>query len=236
MSAFNWTQLIPFVGHKYEIVATAAIGSAVLCTAGLYARVKLGSGEKAVIPTGKFSVRGIFEVLTEFIANLAEMIIGPHGKDYVPVFASIFTFVLFTNLVGVLPGMTPATENINTTLALGVFSFVAYNFFGVKENGKHHVLHLFGPKLPIYLVFVNILMFPIEVISNLLRPLTLGLRLANVLTGDHKVLGVFLDIAPWLVPIPFYALGLFVCFMQAFVFTLLSMVYVSMAIAHEEEH
>lgn len=236
MSAFNWTQLIPGVGHEYEIVATLGIASTAIIAAGLVARAQLGHGEQAVTPIDKFSFRGIFEIVTELIANLAEMVIGKHGLPYVPAFAALFTFILFNNLVGIIPGMTPATENFNTTFAIGLFSFVVYNFYGLKENGKHHIMHLFGPKLPVYLIFVNLLMFPIEIISNALRPLTLGLRLSNVLTGDHTVLGVILNMAPVIVPIVFYILGLFVCFIQAFVFTLLSMVYVAMATAHEEEH
>jgi F-type H+-transporting ATPase subunit a len=108
---FNWTQLIPGVGHHYTHVATLAIVSFVLILIGVYARVSLGAGETAVIPTSKFSVRGIFEFFTEYIGGLAEQVIGHHGRAFAPYFAAIFTYILFNNLVGIIPGMTPATEN-----------------------------------------------------------------------------------------------------------------------------
>lgn len=226
--SFNWTQMIPGVGHEYVHVATAAVATAGLIVAASVARASLGKGEAAVVPAGKFSVRGIFELLTEFMMDLTDKVIGHHGRKYTPLFASIFTFVLFNNLIGVIPGMTPATENINTTFAIGIFSFLVYNFFGFKEVGIGYLKHFVGP---VWWLFP--LMIPIEIFSNALRPLTLGLRLANVLTGDHTVLSVFLDLVPIGVPVIFYGLGLFVAFIQAFVLTLLSMVYVALATAHD---
>lgn len=226
--SFNWTQLIPGVGHEYAHVATAAIATGTLLVAGVAAKVSLGKGDAAVVPASKFSLRGIFELITEFIISLSDSIIGHHGRKFVPMFASIFTFVLFNNLMGVIPGMTPATENINTTIAIGLFSFIIYNFFGVKENGMAYFKHFLGP-----ILWLAPLMLPVELISHALRPVTLGLRLANVLTGDHMVLGIFLDLLPAPFQIPFYVLGMFVAFMQAFVLTLLSMVYVAMATAHD---
>jgi F-type H+-transporting ATPase subunit a len=150
------------------------------------------------------------------------------GRDFIPLFASVFVFVLINNLVGVLPGMEPATENINTTLAMGVFIFLYYNFHGLKSNGFAYMKHFLGPVL-----WLGPLILVIEVISHLVRPMSLGLRLANVMRGDHTVVGIFLDLIPIGLPIPFYLLGIFVCFVQAFVFTLLSMVYVAMATAHD---
>lgn len=99
---------------------------------------------------------------------------------------------------------------------------------GIKENGWGYLKHFMGP-----IILLAPLMLVIEVISHVVRPISLGLRLANVMKGDHTVLGIFLDLVPLFLPILFYILGIFVCFVQAFVFTLLSMVYVSMAIAHD---
>lgn len=227
MSA-SLTSLIPGVGAEYAHVATfgiAALGSIFL---GLAARVQLGRGEAAIAPASKFSLRGLFEMLTEFIQGLSDMVIGEHGRGFVPLFASIFFFVLLNNLVGVIPGMTPATENLNTTVGMGAIIFIYYNIMGFKENGVGYLKHFMGP-----ILWLAPLMVVIELISHLVRPISLGLRLANVMKGDHTVLGIFLDLVPVLLPIPFYILGIFVCFVQAFVFTLLSMVYVSMAVAHD---
>ncbi len=225
---FNWTQLIPGVGHHYTHVATLLIASLLIMSLGVRAVFALGKGDASVVPTNKLSVRGIFEVFTEYIGGLANQIIGHHGRAFAPYFASIFTFILFNNLIGLIPGMTPATENFNTTIAFGVFSFLAYNVIGIKQGGIGYLKHFLGPVL-----WLAPLMLIIEIISHVIRPLTLGLRLANVMTGDHTVLNVFLGLFPVGPAIPFYAMGLLVCTIQAFVFTLLSMVYVALATAHD---
>lgn len=226
--SFNWTQLIPGVGHEHAHVATLAITSVACMGIGLVAKAQLGHGEKAIVPAGKFSIRGLFELNTEFITKLCDSVIGKHGRTFAPFFSAIFFFILVNNLVGLIPGMTPATENLNTTIAFGIFSFLTYNFLGLKENGMSYLAHFAGPVL-----WLAPLMIIIELVSHCIRPLTLGLRLANVMTGDHTVLSVFLDLVPLGVPIPFYLMGLLVCFIQAFVFTLLSMVYVALATAHD---
>ncbi|AZZ35259.1 ATP synthase F0 subunit A [Bdellovibrio sp. qaytius] len=225
---FNWTQLIPGVGHHYAHVATLILATVLTILLGLVARVSLGTGEAAVIPTDKFSVRGVFEFLTEYLYNLASQVIGVHGRDFAPYFAAIFTFILINNFLGLIPGMTPATDNFNTTFAFGVFSFLAYNVVGIKNGGLGYLKHFLGPVMAL-----APLMLIIELISHFIRPLTLGLRLANVMTGDHAVLTVFLNLFPIGPAIPFYLMGMLVCVIQAFVFTLLSMVYVALATAHD---
>lgn len=226
--AFTLTSLIPGVGYEYENVATSGIVTVGLIFVALIARKALGTGDEAALPADRFSIRGIFEMITEFIAGLCEMVIGEHGRDYVPMFAAIFTYVLVNNWVGVIPGMAPATEDFNMTLSMGIAVFVTYNLFGIKEHGVAYLKHFLGPVL-----WLGPLMLVIELISHIVRPLSLGLRLANVLHGDHTVVGMFLDLVPIVLPIPFYMLGMFVGVIQAFVFTLLSMVYVAMATAHD---
>lgn len=225
---FNWMQLIPGVGHHYTHVATLLLTTALTVILGLIARATLSTGEQAVIPTGKVSVRGFFEMLTDYISTLSTQVIGHHGRDFAPYFAAIFTFILINNFIGLIPGMTPATDNFNTTFAFGVFSFLAYNVVGIKNGGMGYLKHFLGPVL-----WLAPLMLIIEIISHFIRPLTLGLRLANVMTGDHAVLTVFLNLFPVGPAIPFYLMGMLVCTIQAFVFTLLSMVYVALATASD---
>jgi len=220
--------LIPGVGHDYAHVATFGIAAVFAIGLGFFAKSQLGQGEEAIAPAKRFSARALLELLIEFIQSLSDMVIGEQGRSYIPLFASIFFFVLINNLIGVIPGITPATENLNTTLAMGLIIFLFYNYQGLKENGVGYLKHFMGP-----ILLLAPLMIVIELISHLVRPISLGLRLANVMRGDHTVLGIFLDLVPVLLPIPFYILGIFVCFVQAFVFTLLSMVYVSLAIAHD---
>lgn len=226
--AFNFTSLIPHVGHEYAHVATLGIVTGGLAVTAFAAKKALGKGEAAVVPADRLSIKGIFELLTEFIVGLVDMVIGEHGRKYVPMFAAIFTFVLVNNLVGTLPGMTPATENLNTTLGMGILMFLTYNIMGIKENGLGYLKHFLGP-----VWYLAPMMIIIELISHVFRPISLGLRLSNVLKGDHTVVGIFLELFPIGLPIPFYVLGMFVAFVQATVFTLLSMVYIALATSHD---
>lgn len=226
--SFNWFQLVPGIGHHYDHVATLAATAVASVVLGAIARSQLKTGEQSTIPADKFSVRGIFEVTTDMIGNLAHQVIGHGYKPYVPFFSAMFFFILLNNLVGILPGMTPATENLNTTFAFGIFSFLTYNYIGIKKGGLHYLAHFWGP-----IWWLGPLMLIIELISHMIRPLTLGMRMANVLTGDHTAIMVILDLAPFLAPIPLYVLSLLVSSIQAFVFTLLSMVYVSLATASD---
>ena len=230
---FNWTELIPGVGHNTHI-ATSAIVATGIVALSVVARASLGKGDKAFKPAAKLSIRGFFEVITEIVVGMAEMVIGEGGRKYVPMYAAIFLYILFNNLIGLLPGMSSPTDNINTTFAIGIFSYVAYNYYGIKEQGfVNYMKHFMGP-----ILVMAPMIFVIEMISHAIRPFSLGLRLRSNMMGDHTVLGIFLDMSPpWLpMPLPFYVMGLFVCVLQAFVFVLLSMVYISMATAHEEHH
>lgn len=224
--------MISGVDHHNTHIATAAIVTGGLVLLSLAGRAALGTGEKAIVPAGKVSLKGIFESLTEFIVDLTETVIGKGNESYSPLFASIFTFILVNNLVGLLPGMTPATDNVNTTFAVGIFSFLVYNIIGIRKKGWSYYQDFTG-HLPLSFIWLWPLMIVIEILSHFFRPVSLGLRLAGNMTGDHAVLGVFLEILPapavYFVPIVFYTLGLLVCFIQAFVFTLLSMTYVMMA-------
>jgi F-type H+-transporting ATPase subunit a len=225
-------QLLPGVTHDNVHVATSVAVGTLLVVGAVAGRVALGSGEQAVAPAAKFSLKGIFELILEFVVGLSDMVIGEEGRKFVPMFAAVFLFIWVNNLAGLIPGMTPATDNINTTLALGICSFLTYNYYGFKEHGFAYGKHFLGP-----LWLLIPLMLPIELIGHLVRPLTLGLRLYGNVLADHSVLSVFIDMFNnlWFIPVPaiFYGMGIFVASMQAFVFMMLSMIYVSMAIAHD---
>lgn len=229
---FNWLQLVPGVSHDNIHVATALATSGVLVVGAFAGRMALGSGEKAVAPASKFSFKGILETIMEFIVGLTDMVVGEEGRPFIPMFAAVFFYVWINNLVGVLPGMTPATDNINTTLALGIFAFLSYNYYGFKEHGIAYLKQFLGPML-----LLAPLMVVIELIGHAVRPLTLGLRLYGNIMADHTVLSVFVEMFEknWFIPVPaiFYGMGIFVASMQAFVFTMLMMIYVSMAISHD---
>lgn len=224
---FNWLQYFVGFDHHMTHVYTAVAVTCLIFVVGIYARVRLGAGEVAIVPASKFSVRGFFELVTETWYDLAKQIIGEDGHHYVPLAASIFTFVFFNNMIGLIPGMTSASDNMNTSFAIGIFAFLYYNFIGLKVDGLHYFKQFLGP-----VWWLMPLILPIEILSHAFRPLTLGLRLANNITADHTVLGVFHELVPIGVPIPFYAMGVVVSLLQAFVFALLTLVYVMLAKSH----
>ena len=123
-----------------------------------------------------------------YLAGMAESVIGPHGMKYFPVVATFACLVLVSNLMGQFPLFMSPTASVNVTFALGISSFVYYNYAGISENGLiAHLKHLAGPKLPWFMFIVTVLIFGIELISNLIRPLTLGVRLFANMYSDEQV-------------------------------------------------
>lgn len=239
---FSWFDLVPFLSKHPNHILTASFGTILIAIISLIAKAAAGKPEEALVPHHKISIRGFFEVVVEGISGLVESVMGPHNEKLIPLIGSSFLFVLINNVVGLFPGFNSSTQNINTALACGIFIFFFYNFMGVKASGAKYFTHFFGPQLGItnkalnviiFIVFNAMFMLPIELISHVVRPMSMGLRLSGNMTGDHTVLGIFLNLVPIGVPMVFYLLGMFVCFVQAFVFTLLSMVYISLATAHD---
>jgi F-type H+-transporting ATPase subunit a len=226
--AFTWAQLIPEIGEHYAHVVTAGTIGVAAIASGFIARKQLGHGEVAIAPSGNFSIRGLLELLTEFIDKNAKLVLGDQGKKFTPLFAGIFLIVYVNNMAGFIPGVTPASEDLNFSLAMAVCVFLGYNYFGFKEHGIAYLKQLCGPML-----VLAPLMIPIEIISHIARPISMSLRLGFVMKGDHIALGVFQDLIPLFIPILIMILGLIVCFVQAFVLTLLAMVYVSLATSHD---
>lgn len=235
-SGYTFISHLEHALHVPQHVITFALVGLLFVVFGMLYRAKLSGTKNATVPDKGITFRNIFEALGQFIYNLARNIMGEEeAKKYYTVIMLLFTFVFANNLIGLIPGFLPPTDNFNTTLALGVFVFLYYNFQGIRAQGLvGHIKHFMGP-----VWYLAVLIFPIELISHTVRPLSLGLRLKGNMEGDHLVLSIFSGLIPYIVPIPFYVIGLFVCFMQAFVFTLLTMVYISLATAHhdhDEEH
>ncbi len=232
---FTWLSGISHKLHIAEHVVTFVVVSLIILLAGIVYRMKTGSVDSAVVPDKGFTFRNVFEFIGEFIYNLAKSIMGEtEAKKYYTVLIMFFIVIFFNNLAGLVPGVLPATSNFNTTFGMGLFVFAYYNYQGIKVQGiVKHVKHLMGP-----VWYLAPLIFIIELISHAVRPISLGLRLKGNMEGDHLVLSIFSELIPYIIPIPFYMLGVFVCFMQAFVFTLLTMVYISLATeTHDhEEH
>lgn len=225
---FSWVQQIPGLKLLEAHTATALIVMIGILVFAVRARQQLAMATDTIVPDEGFSARNIGEVLTEFITNLSESVIGHDGPKYVPLFGSLFIFILASNLVGLIPGFTPPTDNFNVTLALGVVAFVAYNFYGLQAHGVAYLKQFMGP-----LLLLAPLMIVVELFSHLFRPASLAIRLYGNMFADHLLLGIFTDLTKVLIPVIFYLLGTFVSLVQALVFTLLTMVYVGLAISHD---
>ena len=213
-----------------EHVLTLILVGLVLSIGGLVYRSKIVRVPNVVLLDQGITFRNICELYGSFIYKQCKQIMGEEeaGK-YFPFISTLFIVILFCNLIGLVPGFLPPTQHLSTTLGLGVFSFVYYNMKGVKEQGLvNYLKHFAGP-----LWYMALLIFPIEIISNLVRPFSLALRLKNNMMGDHLVLAEFSNLLPALVPIVFMVLGILVSFIQAYVFTVLTMVYISLATHHD---
>ncbi len=230
---FTWLSLIPGAEHMPQHVLMALIIATLLLITTAIARFQLmqvvRSPGGGLIPEPKLTYRNFFEVIAESLFKLTENVIGHHDAPiYFPIIGTLFVFIFFSNLIGLVPGFLPPTDNLNTTLALGSFVFVYYNFAGFRAHGLAYLKHFLGPVL-----WLAPLLLIIEVASHVFRPISLALRLRGNINGDHVVLSVFSSLVPYLLPVVFYGLGVFVAFVQAFVFCLMTMVYISLSTSHD---
>ena len=257
-----WTLLHNEFLDENPHVAAGAVGALILILASIVYRIvapKLTAetgNDRDFVPPANFGIRNIFDLVGEFVQNTAKDIIGSHYHKYLPLLIFIFSWTLLNNLLGMLPGLGSATDNLNTTIAMGICVFIYYNFQGFKSHGFKYLEHYTGHLHGVMLFALGWLMLPIELISNAARPITLGIRLRSNIYGDHTIYGVFTELfgklgemltehfgvvgkgAGFLIsslgPVPIVLLGILVCVIQAFVFTLLTTIYVGMATAHEE--
>jgi len=175
------------------------------------------------------------EVSVLAVRGMLEDIIGHHGLKYFPVVMTFAVLILVSNLMGLFPLFMSPTSATSVTFALGLGSFLYYNYIGISENGIiTHLKHLAGP-----IWWIAPLIFPIELISNLIRPFSLGIRLFGNLFADEKVLETLAGLAPpatWFAPILLMPLSVFVALIQTFVFILLSQLYLSEVSHAPHEH
>lgn len=191
-------------------------------------------GDAMLVPSKKLNLSTVADLLVEGLYGLVESVLGHHGREHFSFIAAIFLFVWFSNLLGILPLSASPSGNVNTTFALGIISFIYYNVMGIRSHGavgyaKHFLMGMKG-----LLVLVGLLVAAAELLSHLVRPLTLGLRLFVNLHVDHELVGAFAALSPWLLPVPLLLFGVVVCTIQAFLFAILNTVYVQMATEHEE--
>ena len=250
---FTWFNLMP-AGLQHSIgdhTFFAIVAGLLLILFAVAARGALAKAQDPVVPAGELGSRNIAELLVQLVVAQSDQIIGKAGRKYVPFFGTFFFFILLSNLLGLVPGFAPPTGNLNTTAGLAICSFIGYNVIGVREQGVSYFKHFIGPMttLPGKSFLAKVAFLPLlllsgafflilELFSHGFRPVSLSLRLFGNMMGDHEVIGAFIGLTKVIIPVAFYLMGTLVSVIQAFVFMLLSMIYVALAISHghDEEH
>jgi len=214
--------------QSFEPITASAIMMLIVIVFALAVRGRL-SGEGAVVPGERLTLVTFAEAFLEYFYDLAKSVMdAERAKKYFPLIGSAAIFVFFSNLLALIPGMPVATSNLNVTMGTALVVFLLFNYYGIKEQGIGYVLHLFGPAW--YLAW---LIFPVECISLIVRPITLAVRLMLNMAVDHLILSIFLGLVAALVPLPVMVLGVLVIGVQTLVFTLLTCIYIGLATEHE---
>lgn len=228
--------------HTDWIYVSAIAAAGLLILAGLSVRRAVAGESGGVMPEEGMSLRNVIEVVIEALGDLGEGTIGEDWRRYFPVVGTIFFFVLVSNFMSLVPGLLGSTSDANVTFAWAILSFVVYNFVGIKQHGWKYIYQFMGPALANMEIggkhyHVRVLapfFLPLELLLHVARILTLGIRLLANMFADHKVVVIFLGMVPFAIPAIFMGLGMLVSFLQAFVFALLTMIYIGQAL--EEPH
>lgn len=215
--------------HAYEPFLAALVIFAVILLFAFITRAQIKQLDHAVVPERRLTIRTLVEYIVEvFYGAMKEMMGTKRAKRYLPLIGTCALFVFFSNIATLVPGFTPPTSNWSITFGCALVVFVAYHYYGFKENGIGYLKHFMGP-----ILVLAPLLFVIEIVSHFIRPVTLSIRLMLNMAVDHLVLGIVLALIPLVVPIPLMVLGTLVAVVQTFVFCLLASIYISMATEHE---
>jgi F-type H+-transporting ATPase subunit a len=229
-----------FVGKKpatwqsFEPIAVSLLVALLIIVMGIAVRAKLSRVEEAVVPDDRLTLRTFMEVFLGYFYDLAKGIMGPdRAKKYFPLVAASAVFVFCANVMALIPGAPVATSTLSITLGSALVVFILFNLYGLATNGFSYIKHLAGP-----VWYLAPLVFPIELISLLVRPVTLALRLMLNMAVDHLLLSIFIGFLPLFLPLPLMVLGCLVIVVQTLVFAMLTAIYIGLATephAHEHE-
>jgi F-type H+-transporting ATPase subunit a len=236
MSAFGKTFIgnQPVNPHEAEPLVASIAVMILLVVLALLARPALVES-KAAIPDSKLTLRTFFEVWIGYWYGLMKDMMGPRrAKLYFPLVGSLSLFIIFGNVLGLIPGFTPPTSSWNVTMGCALIVFVMFNYYGIRANGLGYFKHLFGPWLGWAGLPINILLFVIESFSLLIRPLTLSIRLMLNMAVDHLLVTISLALIALFLPVPVLILSTLVCIVQVLVFCILTSIYIALATEHEE--
>jgi F-type H+-transporting ATPase subunit a len=228
--------------HIPWVLQAALLATLLVLLTGLLLRRQITAASGGVVPDEGVTLRNVVEVLVDGLASLAQDVMGEHWRRYFPLVGTIFVFILVSNVMGLVPGLGGATSDVNTTTAWAIISFLVYNYVGIREHGFWYINQFLGPSffsvtlfgLKIHVRPLAPLFLPLEIFLHLARILTLSVRLLANMFADHTIVLVWVGLVPVAIPAIFMGLGLLVAFLQAFVFSLLTMVYIGLAL--EEAH
>ncbi|WP_419770638.1 MAG: F0F1 ATP synthase subunit A [Candidatus Marinarcus sp.] len=216
-------------GHSQEWIILSHL---ILTVAIIFVIARAATTRMQLVPTGSQNVMEMF--IGGIIAMGADTMGEQNARRYLPLIGSLALVIFVSNMIGVIPGFEAPTANINFTLSLALIVFIYYNYVGIKLNGFfNYFKHFMGP-MPI----LAPLMFPIEIISHLSRIISLSFRLFGSIRGDDMFLMVLLMLVPWLLPLPGFFLLTAFGLLQAFIFSILTYVYIagSVMMAEEDHH
>jgi F-type H+-transporting ATPase subunit a len=219
--------LLDFVGlgefaHHYPQITYSAFIALLLCVTA-----KLAVGTVKMIPSGG---QNFMEAVIGNYEDFAIDVMGEEGRPYIPLVTTLFLYILIMNWSGLVPGLYAPTSNVNTPLSMAIVVFIVTQAIGIKEHGFKYIKHFIGPMWAIAPI-----MLPIEIIGHFARVLSLTFRLfGNILGEDLVVAILFMLAGMFFAPLPMMFLGIFTSFVQAFIFSLLTMLYIAGAI--EEAH
>lgn len=204
------------------------VGLCLMVTGFVYRRH--ARSEAAVRPPERLTFTFFVELLLNALLRFLTEIVGNEkdARRFFPMGAGIFLFIVFSDLIGIIPGIEPPTSHLQMNLAIALTVFVATHYFGIRDQGWRYLKQFTGDSW-----VMAPLMFILEVVSHIVRPLSLTVRLLGNMVADHKVLAIFSFLFPLLIPIPFLFLGLIVSVIQALVFMTLSVIYFSLATSHD---
>lgn len=244
-SGFSWFHLIPGIegdhaplGASTYLVASAWAAAAIVILFAVAARTGLSAamarpGASAYEASDKLSTFTVAEfIIGAFKGMMDDMMEAKYTRLFLPIAIALAMYIGVSNLMGLVPGFLPPTDNINTNLGMAITVMVTYIATGLVTDPKGFAHHIIGP-----VWWLSVLFIPLELLTYLvIRPASLTVRLAANMFGDHMVFGIMSDLVPVFVPVPFLALGLLVSTIQAGVFALLTTVYISMALPHGDHH
>ena len=228
--------------HVPWFLQAALLAGLLLMAGGLLVRRRLAATGGGVLPDEGITVRNVLEVIVDWLAGMARDRMGPKWRTYFPLVGTMFFFILVSNLMGLIPGLDGSTSVADTTWAWAIIAWVFYTAIGILEHKHKYLVKFLGPSFfekeiggrvvhfrllaPVFLI--------LEIPLDLARILTLAVRLLANMFADHTVIAVWLSLIPVGVPAIFMGLGLVISFLQAFVFALLTMIYIGLAL--DEPH